>query len=160
MGFAIAGFWLHRAGILPHLPYSAYYSAQGAFGRKKVPKRAAKTARRGASAAYRKITGPSEVPRGFAEQSRVKAEGLNPSPHGLEFLNGLQTRESWSRRMRHRQLEGVTIPVWKTPYKSTLFERPMRLLHRRGVVSYPRKPSPTDQSSHLRLADSLRNYAW
>ena len=83
-GCAIAGFWLHRAGVIPPPAYSANYSAQGAFGGKKVPKRAVKTGRGGASTAYEKTPDPLEEPGVFVEKSRVRAEGLEPSTQGLK----------------------------------------------------------------------------
>ena len=72
--------------------YSANYSAQGAFGGKKVPKRAVKTGRGGASTAYEKTPDPLEEPGVFVEKSRVRAEGLEPSTQGLKGVqNSKQT---------------------------------------------------------------------
>ncbi len=86
-GFLAAQGW----GYTP-LTYSANYSAQGAFGGKKVPKRAVKTARRGASTAYEKTPDPLEEPGVFVEKSRVRAEGLEPSTQGLKGVqNSKQT---------------------------------------------------------------------
>ena len=66
--------------------YSANYSAQGAFGGKKVPKCAVETGRGGASTAYEKTPDPLEEPGVFVEKSRVRAEGLEPSTQGLKVL--------------------------------------------------------------------------
>ena len=72
--------------------YSANYSAQGAFGGKKVPKRAVKTGRGGANTAYEKTPDPLEEPGVFVEKSRVRAEGLEPSTQGLKGIqNSKQT---------------------------------------------------------------------
>ena len=72
--------------------YSANYSAQGAFGGKKVPKRAVKTGRGGASTTYEKTPDPLEEPGVFVEKSRVRAEGLEPSTQGLKGVqNSKQT---------------------------------------------------------------------
>ena len=66
--------------------YSANYSAQGAFGGEKVPKRAVKTGRGGASTTNEKTPDPLEEPGVFVEKSRVRAEGLEPSTQGLKVL--------------------------------------------------------------------------
>jgi hypothetical protein len=81
-----AGYQDRIGPLLPIPPpaYSANYSAQGAFGGKKVPKRAVKTARGGASTAYEKTPDPLEEPGVFVEKSRVRAEGLEPSTQGLK----------------------------------------------------------------------------
>ncbi len=80
-----------RQGYTP-LTYSANYSAQGAFGGKKVLNRAVKTARGGASTAYEKNPDPLEDPGVFVEKSRVRAEGLEPSTHGFKGVrNSKQT---------------------------------------------------------------------
>ena len=72
--------------------YSANYSAQGAFGGKKVPNRAVKTGRGGASTAYEKNPDPLEEPGVFVEKSRMRAEGLEPSTQGLKGVrNSKQT---------------------------------------------------------------------
>jgi len=66
--------------------YSRIASAQGAFGGQRVPKRAVKTARRGASTTYEKTPDSLEEPGVFVEKSRVRAEGLEPSTQGLKGL--------------------------------------------------------------------------
>ena len=71
--------------------YSANYSAQGAFGGKKVPKRAVKTARGGVSTAYEKTPDPLEEPGVFVEKSRVRAEGLGASTRGLNVCRFAKT---------------------------------------------------------------------
>ena len=89
-----AGYQDRIGPLLPIPPpaYSANYSAQGAFGGKKVPKRAVKTARGGANTAYEKTPDPLEEPGVFVEKSRVRAEGLEPSTQGLKGVqNSKQT---------------------------------------------------------------------